>query len=315
MRAVVQDGYGPPDVLRVADLPDPTPAADEVLVEVRAVSLNGSDRENLVGRPLYSRLGGLRRPRVPVPGSDVAGVVVAVGGAVSRFAVGDEVVGELPGYRGGLAGLVATRPGTLVAKPAGLSFVEASTVPQAGCIALRATRGVRPGDRVLVNGAGGAFVVALARHLGAEVTAVDRRGKAEHLRRLGAEHVVAYEDEDWATHRDRYDLVVDLVARRAPWRVHRAVRSGGAYRMVGGRTDLLLGIPTVGALLGRATGRHVGVLVVPQSATDLAEVLELVTRGAVPTAVDAVVPLDEAPAALARLAAGATQGKVVVTVP
>ncbi|MFI2101748.1 alcohol dehydrogenase catalytic domain-containing protein [Isoptericola sp. NPDC019693] len=135
MLAVIQDVYGPPDVVRVGELPDPTPSDDQVLLEIHACSLNGSDRENLVGRPFYSRVAGLRRPRNPVPGSDVAGVVVATGSAVTGFAAGDEVFGELPGYRGGLAELVATSPTNLVRKPPALSFAEAAAIPQSGCIA------------------------------------------------------------------------------------------------------------------------------------------------------------------------------------
>jgi NADPH:quinone reductase-like Zn-dependent oxidoreductase len=317
VRAVLQDVYGPPGVVRVADVPEPVPADDEVLLDVRAVSLNGSDRENLAGRPLYSRVAGVRRPRNPVPGSDVAGVVVSAGPAVSGLVPGDEVFGELPGYRGGLAERVATSPRTLAVKPAGLSFVAAATVPQAGCIAWRALQGVTPGDHVLVNGAGGAggaFVVGLARHLGAEVTAVDLGRKIDHLRRLGADHTVAADEEDWAAHRDRYDRVVDLVAHRAPWRVQRALRRGGRYLMVGGRSDLLLTMPTLGALIGRAHGRRVGVLVVPQSATPLPGLAALVASGAVDPAVDAVLPLEEAPEAFARLAAGRNLGKIVVAV-
>ncbi|GAA4735019.1 NAD(P)-dependent alcohol dehydrogenase [Isoptericola chiayiensis] len=319
MRAVIQPVYGPPDVVRVDEVPEPVAADDQVLIEVRAVSLNGSDRENLAGRPAYARIAGLRRPRNPVPGSDVAGVVVAAGPEVTAFAPGDEVFGELPGYRGGLAERVAVRPTTLVRKPAGLTFVEAAAIPQSGCIALRATRGLsgEPGARVLVNGAGGAggaLLVGLARHHGAEVTAVDRRDKADHLRRLGADQVVAHEDEDWADHHDRYDLVVDLIGRRSPWRVGRALRRGGRYRMVGGRTDLLLAMVMVGPLVGRATGRSIGMLVVPQSAADLAEVTSLVTGGAVRPAIDRIVPLDDVPAAFRRLATGDNSGKIVVEI-
>jgi NADPH:quinone reductase-like Zn-dependent oxidoreductase len=317
VRAVIQEVYGPPGVVRVGELPDPVAEPDQVLLEVRAVSLNGSDRENLAGRPAYARLAGLRRPRVPVPGSDVAGVVTAVGADVTGFAVGDEVFGELRGYRGGLAELVACSPATLVRKPAGLSFVEAASVPQAGCIALRAVEGVRAGDRVLVNGAGGAggaFVVGLARHRGAEVTAVDRRDKVDYLRGLGAAATVAVEDEDWADHRARYDRVVDLVGQRPPWRVRRALRDRGMYLLVGGRTDVLLGTFLLGPVLGLVTGRHVGVLTVPQSAALLAEVTDLVTGGAVVPVIDSVFALADAPAAFERLAACENRGKVVVEV-
>lgn len=318
MRAVIQDRYGSADVVEVGDLPDPVPADGEVLIRVRAASLNGSDRENLVGRPAYARVGGLRRPRNPVPGSDVAGTVVAVGRSVTEYAPGDDVFGELAGYRGGLAEYVATSPRLLARKPPALSFAEAAAVPQAGCIALRATRGLRPGDRLLVNGAGGAggaFVIGLAKHLGARVTAVDRGDKAGHLLRLGADDTIAFERCDWADQRDRYDRVVDLVATRSPYRVHRALRTGGTYLMVGGRTRVLLSTFAAGPVLKGSTGKQVGVLMVPQSRTDLEEVTALVTDGAVVPAIDEVCPLDEAPAALARLAAGDNRGKIVVEVP
>lgn len=194
---------------------------------MRAVSLNGSDRENLLGSPAYARWSnGLRRPRHPVPGSDVAGVVASVGSAVTEYAVGDELFGELAGYRGGLAELVCTGPKLLARKPSGLSFAEASTIPQAGGIARRATADVRPGDRVLVNGAGGVFVVALAKHAGAEVTAVDSADKGDFLREIGADRRIDFATEDWADERDSFDLIVDLVARRSPFRVHQALRRG-----------------------------------------------------------------------------------------
>jgi NADPH:quinone reductase-like Zn-dependent oxidoreductase len=317
MRAVIQDRYGTADVVGVGDLPEPVPADDEILIRVRAASLNGSDRENLHGRPTYARLGGLRRPRNPVPGSDVAGVVAAVGRSVTEYAPGDEVFGELAGYRGALAEYVATQPRLLARKPVGLSFVEAAAIPQAGCIALRATWGVRAGDRVLVNGAGGAggtFVVGLAKHLGAEVVAVDRADKAGHLIRAGADETVAFDHEDWADHRGRYDRVVDLVAHRSPHRVHRALRPGGSYLVVGGQTRVLLATFAAGPLIGRVTGKRVGVLMVPQSRAYLESVTALVTGGVVAPVVDHVYPLEDATAAFARLADGDNQGKIVVEV-
>lgn len=315
MRAVIQDRYGGPDVVEIGGLPDPVPADDEVLVRVHAASLNGSDRENLVGRPAYARTSGLRRPRNPVPGSDVAGTVVAAGRSVTEYVAGDEVFGELAGYRGGLAEYVTTSPRLLARKPSALSFVEAASIPQAGGIALRATRGLRPGDRVLVNGAGGAggsFVIGLGKHLGAEVTAVDRADKAGHLLQAGADSTVAFEHLDWADQRDRYDRVVDLVADRSPYRVHRALRDHGTYLMVGGRTRLLLATFAAGPSIRWITGKKVGVLMVPQSRADLLEVATLVTDGAVVPAIDAVYPLEEAPTAFARLAAGDSRGKIVI---
>lgn len=318
MQAVIQDRYSAPDVIRLGELPDPVPAADELLLRVRAVSLNGSDRENLAGRPAYARLtNGLRRPRNPVPGSDVAGVVEAVGRDVTEYAPGDELFGELAGYRGGLAELVRTRSRLLARKPERLSFVDAAAIPQAGGIARRATADVRPGDRVLVNGAGGAggvFVVALAKHAGAHVTAVDRADKAGFLREVGADDTVDFATEDWADHRERYDLVVDLVADRSPLRVHRALRRGGRYAVVGGLARVLLGTAVAGPLVGRVVGKRVGVLVVPQSRAELEAVTGLVMQGVLAPRIDRVYPLAEAPAAFARLAAGESLGKLVVEV-
>ncbi|SDC96327.1 NAD(P)-dependent alcohol dehydrogenase [Glycomyces harbinensis] len=316
MRAVIQDRYGTAEAIGVDDLPEPVPADDEILIEVKAVSLNGSDRENLAGSPFYSRLGGLRRPRNPVPGSDVAGIVVSAGRSVTEYAKGDEVYGELAGYRGGLAEYVATSPRLLARKPTGMSFMDAAAIPQAGCIAYRATRGIGPGDRVLVNGAGGAggsLVIGLAKHYGATVTGVDRAAKADHMRHIGADDTIDFETEDWADHRDRYDRIVDLMGHRSPYRVHRALRPGGQYLMVGGRTRILLALAAAGWSAGR--GKTVKVLVVPQSRADLEAVTALVTEGVVTLALDRTYSLEHAPAAFARLAAEDHQGKIVVRVP
>ncbi|GAA1854935.1 NAD(P)-dependent alcohol dehydrogenase [Myceligenerans crystallogenes] len=320
MRAVVQERYGTADGVRLDDVPRPEPGPDDVLVRVHACSLNGSDRENLAGSPFYSRIGGLSRPRNPVPGSDVAGVVEACGRNVTGYSPGDEVFGELAGYRGGLAEYVATPARLLARKPPALSFTDAAAIPQAGCIASRAINGparVTAGQHVLVNGAGGAggsMVVQLARHAGAEVTAVDGADKAGHLRAVGADHTVDFRSEDWARHRERYDLVVDLVGHRSPYRVHGALRPGGAYYLVGGRTRVLLAVLAAGPGLRWLTGKHVRVLVAPQSRDELLAVTDLVTSGVVVPAIDRVYAFDDALAAVRRLESGAHQGKIVVRV-
>lgn len=299
MWAVIQDRYGPPDLLGLGELPEPVPADDEVLLRVRAVSLNGSDRENLMGSPAYARWSnGLRRPRNPVPGSDVAGVVAAVGCAVTEYAVGDELFGELAGYRGGLADPRLRATPAVDPEAQRAVVAEVSTIPQAGGIARRATANVRPGDRVLVNGAGGAggvFVVALAKHAGAEVTAVDRADKSVFLREIGADRTIDFATLDWVNERDGFDLIVDLVAHRSPFRVHRALRRGGRYAMVGGLARILLSTAVAGPLVGRATGKRVGVLVVPQSRAEVEAVTALVAQGAVTPRIDRVYPFAEAP--------------------
>lgn len=170
---------------------------------------------------------------------------------------------------------------------------------------------------MLVNGAGGAggaFVIGLAKHLGAQVTAVDRADKASYLLDAGADTTVAFEHRDWADLRDRYDRVVDLVAHRSPYRVHRALRPGGAYLLVGGHARVLLGTVVAGPWVGWVTGKRVRVLMVPQSRAELEEVTALVTEGAVVPAIDKVYPLERTREAFARVVAGDNRGKVVIEV-
>ncbi|MFJ2756215.1 NAD(P)-dependent alcohol dehydrogenase [Nocardioides sp. NPDC087217] len=319
MLALTQRTYGGLGAVTMEDLPVPAPAPDEVLVKVHACSLNGSDRENLAGSPFYSRLGGLRRPKHPVPGSDIAGVVSAVGAEVGEYAVGDAVFGELAGYRGGLAEYVATRPALLARKPPGLTYAEAAAIPQAGGIAVRAIEGrVTTGDRVLVNGAGGAggpFVVGLAAAYGAEVTAVDRGEKADFLRAVGASAVIDYPGEDWADQGDRYDLIVDLVAHRSPFRVHRALRRSGSYLLVGGSTRTLVATLLAGPMIRATTGKRVGVLVVPQAREHAESAATAVAEEQMSLHIDSTFPLSEAVAAYERLTSGANHGKIVVVMP
>ena len=178
----------------------PVPRPGEVLVEVAATSLNLSDWEGLVGSPAYARFGGLRRPRRTVLGSDIAGVVAAVGPGVTRFSVGDEVYGDNLPRQGGFAEFAIAPESVLALKPAELTFAQASTIPQAGAIALQGTARATPGARVLINGAGGgsgAFAIPLAKAAGAHVTAVDNAGKLDFMRSLGADAVIDYRAEDF----------------------------------------------------------------------------------------------------------------------
>jgi NADPH:quinone reductase-like Zn-dependent oxidoreductase len=193
MKAVVYDRYGPPDVLRVEQVPVPTPGPGQVLVEVAATSVNLSDWECLRGAPLHARIGGLRTHARHILGSDIAGRVQSVGPGVTRFGVGDEVYGDNLGLMGGFAEYAVAPESLLAHKPAALTFAEASTLPQAGAIAVQGTAGVGPGQRILVNGAGGgsgSFAIQLAKHAGAHVTGVDNTGKLAFMRSLGADEVV-----------------------------------------------------------------------------------------------------------------------------
>jgi NADPH:quinone reductase-like Zn-dependent oxidoreductase len=316
VKAVVYDRYGPPDVLRVADVPAPAPAAGQVLVAVAATSINLSDWESLRGSPGYARLGGLRAPRRPTLGSDIAGRVEAVGTGVTRFRPGDEVYGDNLQLMGGFAELVVARESALARKPAELTFVEASAIPQAGAIALQGTEGAATGRRVLVNGAGGgsgSFAIQLAKLLGAHVTGVDNGGKLDFMRALGADDVIDYTRDDFTRGREPYDLVLDLVARRSVFAYRRALAPGGRYRCVGGSVRALLRVLTVGAVAGLVTGRRLGVLVVREGPTHFRPLADLCVTGDVTVHIDRVFGLDEVPEALARVGEGRALGKVVVT--
>jgi NADPH:quinone reductase-like Zn-dependent oxidoreductase len=314
VRAVVYDRYGGPDVLASAELPVPTPAPDQVLVRVVATSVNLSDWECLTGTPLYARIGGLRAPARRVLGSDIAGRVEAVGSGVTRFRPGDEVYGDNLALKGGFAEYAVAPESALVTKPESLTFAEASTLPQAGAIALQGTAGAGPGDRVLINGAGGgsgSFAIQVARSAGAHVTAVDNAGKLAFMRSVGADEVVDYRAEDF-TRRGPYDLVLDLVAHRSVFACRRALARGGRYRCVGGSVRALLRVVTVGAVIGRLTGRGLGLLAVKEGPAGFSPLAERCTAGDVQIHIDRTFGLEEVPEALARVGEGRALGKVVV---
>jgi NADPH:quinone reductase-like Zn-dependent oxidoreductase len=318
MRAVVRTEYGPPDVVRVEEVPRPVPSDGDVLVRVVAASINGSDREGLVGRPAYSRLAGLRKPRYPILGSDIAGRVAEVGKKVRDLRPGDEVLGEMPGYHSGFAEYVCVPETMLVRKPAELTFEEAAAIPQAGAIALQGIRlkgQVQPGDKVLINGAGGAagsFAVQLAKLHGAEVTGVDSADKHEFLRSLGADHVVDYTRNDFAKGHQQYDLVVDMIARRSVLACARALRPKGTYFVTGGATRVLFGALLLGPLIRLATGKRVRVLAVPQDPNVLRAVTDLCAERVIVPAIDRQYPVSEAREALRYVSEGRQRGKVVI---
>lgn len=316
MRAVVYDRYGPPDVLRIESLPMPSPAAGQVRVRIAATSVNLSDWETLRGTPLYSRIGGLRAPARRTLGSDIAGWVDAVGPGVTRFRPGDEVYGDNLALKGGFAEYAIAPESVLATKPSGLTFVEASAVPQAGVIAWQGTDGTEAGHRVLVNGAGGgsgSFAMQLAKRLGAHVTGVDNAGKLDFMRSLGADEVIDYRSEDF-TRRGPYDLILDLVAHRSVFAYRRALAPGGRYRCVGGSVSALLRVLTLGSLAGLLTRRRLSVLAVKEGPAHFVPVAERCAAGDLKIHIDRTFTLDEVPEALARVGEGHALGKVVVSV-
>ncbi|HEX5861105.1 MAG TPA: NAD(P)-dependent alcohol dehydrogenase [Nocardioides sp.] len=315
MKAAVYDRYGPPDEVRLEDVPIPTPAVGQVRVRVAATSVNLSDWECLVGSPAYARMGGLRSPAHRTLGSDIAGVVDEVGEGVSGFHPGDEVYGDNLALMGGFAEYALAPASVLAHKPAQLTFAQASTIPQAGAIALQGTRRAADGLRVLVNGAGGgsgSFAIQLAKRLGAHVTAVDNAMKQEFMRSVGADEVVDYERTDFTRATPPYDVVLDLVAHRSVFAYHRALARGGTYRCVGGSVRALLRVVTLGSVVGMLTGRSLGVLVVKEGPEHFTPLADLCVAGEVSVHIDRTLSLDEVGAALAHVGAGRALGKVVV---
>ncbi len=314
MRVVAYDRYGGPEVLRLEDVEVPAPGPGQVLVEVLATSVNLSDWEGLVGSPAYARLGGIRRPARRVLGSDIAGRVAAVGRGVAGFSIGDEVYGDNLGLKGGFGEYAVAPESVLAHKPPSLGFVEASTIPQPGAIALQGTAGAGPGTRVLVNGGGGGtgmFAIQVAKQAGAHVTGVDNAAKLDHMRALGADEVLDHRREDFTRH-GPFDLVLDLVATRSVLDCRRALAPGGRYRCVGGPVPTVLSVLTVGAVVGLLSGRRIGVLAVRPGPAHFGPLAERCARGEISIHVERTFPLAEAPAALAHVGAGRALGRVVV---
>ncbi len=326
MRAVVQDRYGPPaEVLRIAHVAVPTPKPDEVLVRVRAVGLNPADLFLTTGRPAMLRAtSGLRRPKHAGRGQDVAGVVEAVGSAVTHLSAGDEVFGEVPIARGAgtLAELVRVPAAVLAPKPAEMSFEQAGALPMVGLTAAAALRvaEVGAGTRLLVNGAAGGIghlAVQLARGLGAEVTGVCSTPNVELVRSLGASRVIDYTAEDF-TRSGEYDVILDNVLNRRLRDVRRVLAPRGTLLLNSGNGGRVLGpLPRMahGALASMVSRQSIRVFGAAASTREFVRLADLVRAGEVRVVVEGTYPLADAARALERIATGHVAGKVVVTVP
>jgi len=323
MKAIVRQVYGSPDVLELKDIDKPMVGEGEVLVRVRAASLNAADLDYLYGKPLLTRLGtGLRRPKNRGLGLDVAGEVEAVGGAVTDLRPGDAVFGDMTAYGyGAFAEFVSAPERAWARKPDSLSFEAAATLPQAAILALQGLRGgerIEPGHHVLVNGASGnvgPFAVQIAKALGAHVTGVCSTDKMEMVRGLGADHVIDYTRDDFTRSGQRYDWIVDVAGNRSILASRRALRPTGVYVMVGGPTARILQALLLGPLISLAGSRTMGLMMwwKPFKRDDVASLIELVEGGKLAPVIDRRYPLAEVVEALRYLDDGRARGKIVIT--
>jgi NADPH:quinone reductase-like Zn-dependent oxidoreductase len=323
MKAIVQDTYGPPDVLQLREIDMPTIGGDEVLVRVHAAGVDQGVWHLMAGLPYLIRIAGfgLRAPKNPVRGYDVAGRVEAVGENVTRFQPGDEVFGTC---RGSFAEYASAQDDRLAPKPANLSFEQAAAVPISGYAALQAVRDqgkVRPGQRVLIIGAGGGvgtFAVQLAKAYGAEVTGVSSTSKTDLVRSIGADHVIDYTREDFADGRNRYDVILDIAGNRSLSHLRRALAPEGTLVIVGGEgggrwlggNDRQLRAQVLSPFVRQKLGTFIS----KERKEDLEELRELLEAGKVIPVLDRTFALSEVPEAIRYLRDGRAQGKVVITV-
>lgn len=321
MRAVVRYEYGSPDVVEVVDVPIPAPGDEEVLVEVEASSVNTADLDVLRGVPRATRMAlGWGRPRSPALGIDVAGKVVEVGRKVRRFQPGDEVWADLfDGGLGAFAEYVSAAEGSFAPKPPDLPFEVAATLPHSGLLALQAlkARGLpHPGQKVLINGAGGCagpFAIQIAKAHGADVTGVDHTDKLEFMRSVGADHVVDYTKEDYTKGGRNYDLIIDIAVNRSVAVVRRVLEPGGAYSQIGRNLSGFLSAAVLGGLVSLGSDKRMGVFSwVAGKEEDLLFLADLIQKGELAPVIDRTYQLSDVPEALRYQAEGLARGKLLI---
>ena len=317
MKALVYHRYGGPEVLELADVPQPEPREREVLVRVRAASVNAADRVLLRGKPFIVRLGtGFPRPRNATLGFDVAGHVEAIGSRVTQFRVGDEIFGA--SKFGAFAELACVNEETLVPKPAGISFEAAAATPTAGYTALQGlTKGhIAAGQTVLIDGASGgvgSFAIQIAAAYGADVTAVCSTPNVETARALGASRVIDYRREDLAQDTQRYDLVLAANAYRPLSVYRRLLKPAGAYVMTGGGGAQILQAMLLGTFISMTSARRMSNVMAVARKQDLVVLSKLLETGKIKPVIDRTVALRGVPDAIRYLENEHARGKVVVS--
>jgi NADPH:quinone reductase-like Zn-dependent oxidoreductase len=324
MKAAVRDRYGSPDVVRLVDVDRPVPTDDQVLVRVRAASVNRADLDGLRPRPGFVRLFiGLRAPRDRRLGLDVAGVVESVGPSVTRFRPGDEVFGDMYQFgTGAFAEYICAPEKAFAPMATGMTFEDAASLPHSAILALqglrlRSGRTVQQGDKVLIDGASGnvgPFAVQIAKSLGADVTGVCSTDKVDFVRSLGADHVIDYTKVDYTKAGVRYDWIVDTDSHHSLFEVRRALRRNGVYVTLGGESAPILRALLLGPLISMVGNRWEGLLLwwKPFKTEDVATLKELIAAGKVRPIIDRRFTLSEVVDALHYVNDGRAKGKVII---
>ena len=328
MKAAWREEYGGPEVVSVREIDKPTPIAGQILVRVKAASVNRADLDGLYPAWRFIRLFlGLRQPRERYRrlGVDVAGTVEAVGEGVTDFKPGDDVFSDLSAQdeapAGAFSEYVCAPAKAFASMPAGLSYEEAATLPHSGVLAIRAFRPrggrtVTAGDRVMIVGASGnvgPFAIQLAKSLGAHVTGVARGEKLDFVRSLGADDAIDYQTTDYTHPAERYDWIVDVTAHDSIFRWRRALKPGGVYLTFGGPAGLMLVDALLGPFVSRLAGKKLGMaFVLPFKPDDVTELKRLAETGVLKPVIDRRFPLDDVADALRHVDQGRARGKVLV---
>jgi NADPH:quinone reductase-like Zn-dependent oxidoreductase len=324
MRAAIRERYGPPEVVRLVELQRPEPVGDQLLVRVGAASVNRGDLDGIRAKPVLVRaFMGLRAPRNLRIGLDVAGVVEATGPTATRFKAGDQVFADLFNVgQGSFAEYVCAPEGAFATIPEGCTLEEAAALPHAAIIAVqglrhRDGRSIKPGDRVLIDGASGnvgPYAIQVAKARGAEVTGTARTEKIEFVRSLGADHVIDFTAVDYTTAGKRYDWIVDTDSHHPVLRVRHALRPGGTYVTLGGWMRAIVAAMTLGPVITAATDKSVGMLLwwKPFAPDDVDALKGLISAGKLRPLIDRRYALDEIVDALRWVDDGRARGKVIV---
>lgn len=319
MKAIVYEEYGSPEVLELKEVDKPIPKDDEVLIKVFAVSLNDWDLGLLTGDFVNRILNGIRKPKIKILGSDIAGRVEVVGKSVKKFQPGDNVYGDLSGRWGGFAEYVCANENALALKPNSMSFEEAAAIPQAAMLAVQGLidKGkIQPGQKLLINGAGGGvgtFGVQIAKLFGAEITGVDNSGKLQMMRSIGFDHVIDYTREDFTKSGKQYDLILDAKTNRSMFDYLRALRPTGIYATVGGSLPRLFQALILGPMISMIYKKKIRIVALKPN-KNLGYMNELYEAGKVKPVIDGPYKLEDVPRTFKIFGEGTHKGKIVITI-